>query len=100
WVVPAKVAGRWQVETEDGNFALDIDQTFQSFKADAHVERRTLPAVVGGHTMQIRDGRRNGTEISFAGDVGNGPRVFRGRVENDTIHGITPQGWKARRVAK
>lgn len=100
WVIPAKVGGRWQVETEDGNFVLDIDQTFQTFKADAHVERRTLPAVVEAHTTQIRDGRLNGIEISFAGDFGAGPRVFRGRVENGTIHGIAPQGWKATRVAK
>ena len=65
WTIPAKVAGRWQVQSEDGNFALDIDQTFQSFKAAAHVERCTLPKVVEAHTTQIRDGRLNGTEISL-----------------------------------
>jgi hypothetical protein len=100
WVIPARVAGRWQVETEDGNFVLDIEQTFQTFRATAHVERRTLPAVVEAHTTPIRDGRLNGAEISFAGEFGNGPRVFRGRVENDTIHGISPRGWKARRISK
>jgi hypothetical protein len=100
WVIPARVGGRWQVETEDGNFVLDIDQTYQTFRATAQVERRTLPAVVEAHTTPIRDGRLNGTEISFAGEFGNGPRVFRGRVENDTIHGVTPQGWKATRIAK
>ena len=52
WAIPAKVGGRWQVESEDGNFALDIDQTFQSFKATAHVERRTLPKVVEAHTTR------------------------------------------------
>jgi SAM-dependent methyltransferase len=98
WVIPARVAGRWQVETEDGNFVLDIEQTFQTFRAAAHVERRTLPTTLEAHTTQIRDGRLNGTEISFAGEFGNGPRVFRGRVENDVIHGIAPQGWKAVRI--
>jgi hypothetical protein len=100
WVIPARVGGRWQVETEDGNFVLDIDQTYQTFRATALVERRTLPSVVEAHTTPIRDGRLNGTEISFAGEFGNGPRVFRGRVENDSIHGVTPQGWKARRISK
>ena len=100
WVIPAKVAGRWQVTSEDGNFELDIDQAFQSFKAAAHVERYTLPKVVEAHTTQIRDGRLNGTEISFKIDMGVGPRVFRGRVEGDTIIGTAPEGWKATRVVK
>ena len=100
WTIPAKVAGRWQVTSEDGNFVLDIDQAFQTFKAAAHVERFTLPKVVEAHTTQIRDGRLNGTEISFAVDMGIGPRVFRGRVEGNTITGIAPQGWKAIRITK
>ena len=96
WTIPAKVAGRWQVKSEDGNFVLDVDQAFQSFKAAAHVERFTLPKVVEAHTTQVRDGRLNGTEISFAIDMGVGPRVFRGRVENDTIVGIAPQAGRRR----
>lgn len=100
WVIPARVGGRWQVETEDGNFVLDIEQTFQTFQATAHVERRTLPTTLEAHTTQIRDGRLNGTEISFAGEFGNGPRVFRGRVEDNTIYGISPQGWKAVRKSQ
>ena len=98
WTIPAKVAGRWQVKSEDGNFVLDIDQVFQSFKAAAHVERFTLPKVVEAHTTQVRDGRLNGTEISFAIDMGVGPRVFRGRVDGNTIVGIAPQGWTATRI--
>jgi hypothetical protein len=100
WTIPAKVGGRWQVESEDGNFALDVEQAFQSFKAAAHVERFTLPKVVEAHTTQIRDGRLNGTEISFAIDMGVGPRVYRGRVEGNTIVGIAPEGWKAVRASK
>jgi hypothetical protein len=100
WTIPAKVAGRWRVQSEDGNFVLDIDQAFQSFKAAANVERYTLPKIVEAHTTQIRDGRLNGTEISFAIDMGIGPRVFRGRVDGNTIVGIAPQGWKATRIVK
>ncbi len=100
WVIPAKVAGRWQVESADGNFVLDIEQTYQRIAAAAHVERRLLPMVVEAHTTQIKDGRLNGTEISFAIDMGVGPRIFRGRVDGDAIHGIMPQGWKAVRGGK
>ena len=100
WTIPAKVGGRWRVESEDGNFVLDVDQTFQTFKAAAHVERFVLPKLVEAHTTQIRDGRLNGTEISFAIDMGVGPRVYRGRVENNTIVGIAPQDWKAVRTPK
>lgn len=100
WTIPAKVGGRWQVESEDGNFTLDIDQSFQTFSAAAQVERRTLPKVIEAHTTPIRDGRLNGTEISFAIDMGVGPRVYRGRVEGNAIMGVAPQGWKAARVSK
>ncbi len=95
YVIPAKAAGRWKVENEDINFFLDIDQSYQTFRAAAHIEKRTLPTSIDAHTTQIRDGRLNGTEISFAVDLGAGPRVFRGRVDNNTIHGISPRGWKA-----
>jgi ubiquinone/menaquinone biosynthesis C-methylase UbiE len=100
WTIPAKVAGRWQVETEAGNFIIDIDQAFQTFKAAVEVERITLPKVVEAHTTQIREGKVNGTEITFAVDLGVGPRIFRGRVDNDIIRGIAPEGWKATRITK
>jgi SAM-dependent methyltransferase len=100
WVIPAKVGGRWKVESEEDNFTLDIAQTFQRFTAAVHVEKRLLPKIVDAHTTHIHDGRLNGTEISFAVDMGIGPRIYRGRVEGDTIRGILPQGWKAVRVAK
>jgi hypothetical protein len=100
WTIPARVGGRWQVESPDGDFALDIEQTFQRFAATAHLERRLLPYPVAAHATPIRDGRLDGAEISFAIDMGVGPRVFRGRIDGDTMHGIAPQGWKAVRTAR
>jgi hypothetical protein len=100
WVVPAKVGGRWRVESEDGNFTLDINQTFQSFAATAHVDKRTFPNFVEPHSVAVRDGRVEGPEIRFMVDIGEWFRVYRGRVEGDTIRGILPQGWKATRVAQ
>lgn len=100
WVVPATIAGRWRVESADGNFTLDIDQTFQFFTATAHVDRRTFPKFVEPHSVAVRDGRLDGAEIRFMVDLGEWFRVYRGHVEGDTIRGIAPQGWKATRISK
>jgi SAM-dependent methyltransferase len=98
WVVPARIGGRWQIASEDGDFTLDIAQSFQRFEAVAHVGARTVPKAVPPHTARVRDGRLNGAEINFAVDLGEGPRVFRGRVAGDAIRGMAPQGWTARRI--
>lgn len=100
WVVPAQVGGRWRVESEDGNFTLDIDQTFQFFAATAHVDRREFPKQVQAHAVTVRDARIDGAEIRFMVDLGEWFRVYRGRVEGDTIQGILPRGWKATRMPR
>jgi SAM-dependent methyltransferase len=100
WVVPAKVGGRWRVQFEEVDFTLDVDQTFQTFKARAHVDRRTLPKLIEPRTVDVRDGRLHGAEIRFMADLGDWLRVFRGRVDGDTIYGITPRGWMAKRISK
>jgi hypothetical protein len=100
WTVPARVAGRWRVESDDGNFNLNVTQTFQTFEATADVDRRLLGKLIEAHTAAVKDGRLDGAEIRFAVDLGEGIRVFRGRVDGDAIHGILPQGWKAARIAR
>jgi hypothetical protein len=100
WTVPARVAGRWRVESDDGNFNLNVTQTFQTFEATADVDRRLLGKLIEAHTAAVKDGRLDGAEIRFAVDLGEGIRVFRGRVDGDAIHGILPQGWKAVRTAR
>ncbi|MCC6889352.1 MAG: methyltransferase domain-containing protein [Hyphomicrobiales bacterium] len=100
YVIPARAGGRWRVENEDIDFLLDIEQSFQTFRGTAHIGERTLPKTIEAHSTAIRDGRLNGTEISFAVNLGAGPRIFRGRVDGDTIHGLLPHGWKAVRTAR
>jgi SAM-dependent methyltransferase len=100
WVVPAKVGGSWRVNFEEADFTLDVEQTFQTFKAIAHVDRRLLPKLIEARTTDVRDGRLAGTEIRFMADLGDWLRVFHGRVDGDTIYGITPRGWMAKRIAK
>jgi protein-L-isoaspartate O-methyltransferase len=98
WVVPARIAGRWRIESEDGDFTIDVAQAFQKFTATAHVDRRIVPRTIEAHRTQVQDGRIGGAEIVFTVDLGEGPRVFRGRVEDGALRGIAPRGWKGARV--
>jgi SAM-dependent methyltransferase len=100
YVIPSRISGRWRIESEDGNFILDVDQAYQTFRAAAHVDRRLLPKILDAHTTQIRDGRLNGAEISFAIDLGDGPRVFRGQVQHDSMKGLLPRGWAGSRLSR
>jgi SAM-dependent methyltransferase len=100
WVVPAQIGGRWRVTNEEVDFTLHVAQTFQSFKATAHVDLRTLPKTVKAHATDVRDGRIDGAEVRFLVDLGDWLRVFRGRVDGDTIYGIAPRGWSAKRISK
>jgi SAM-dependent methyltransferase len=98
WIVPARIAGRWRIESDDGNFTVEIAQAFQKFQATAHVERRIVPRTIEAHAAAVQDGRIAGSEIAFTVNLGEGPRVFRGHVEGDAIRGIAPQGWKGTRI--
>ena len=73
WVVPAKVAGSWQL----GNQALTLTQKFQ-----------VISGTLG--TTTITDGKVNGEEVTFNA----GGRNYIGHVNGTTITG---SGWSATR---
>ena len=91
WIVPARVAGRWAVEDGRGRrFTLDIQQRYQEIMGTAEI---------GGRSFPLRDPVLNGAGISFAVDLGGGPRSFQGRrVEDDRIVGTPPETWRATRL--
>ena len=72
WIVPAKVAGTWQV----GANALILTQNFQK-----------LEGTLGG--AAITDAKMTGDEIAFT--VGGGPR-YTGKVKGNTITGTITGG--------
>ena len=72
WIVPAKVAGTWQV----GSNALTLTQTFQK-----------LEGTLGG--AAITDAKMTGDDIAFT--VGGGPR-YAGTVKGNTITGTVTGG--------
>lgn len=93
WIVPARVAGTWTVEHDEGNLVVTIEQSFQEIKGTARLDGRTVP---------LEDARLNGAEIAFTLALDGGRRrEFRGRVSGNTIEGIPvsskPAPWRALR---
>jgi len=79
WIVPARVAGTWQM----GDGKLTLEQKFQMVSG-------SLSA--GGKTTRITGGRLRGNEIWFnAGGV-----VYTGRVQGNEIEGTADSGGRAR----
>jgi SAM-dependent methyltransferase len=83
WVVPAKVAGRWLVQSGSESIALVVQQQFQKIEASAEV---------GGKAVPISDGSLRGTEIRFALPDG---RKFHGRVAGDRMEAMPAGGASA-----
>jgi hypothetical protein len=78
WIVPAKVAGNWQVGTD----TLTIDQTFQMISGK-------LGSVV------LSEGKLNGTDITFTA----GGKKYTGKVDGNAMSGTIAGGgsWTAKK---
>jgi len=86
WIVPAKVDGSWKMN--EGT--LTFDQEFQFFDGSL---------TLGSNNLAIRDGKLNGTEISFTA----GSAIYTGTVNGNTMSGtvnINGQSskWSASRI--
>ena len=99
WHVPAKVAGRWQlqIDTPGGQYELALKQRFQAFEG---------AALAAGRSEKLEHTELRGEVIRFAFNAGPGRHVFRGRVTGDTMQGTVDLGtgrgvarWTARRAA-
>jgi hypothetical protein len=82
WIVPAKVAGTWQLAEGE----LVLEQTFQMLSG-------TLKSP--GGTTRISGGRMRGDQITFM----VGERIFNGRVADNRMEGVfaTETKWQATR---
>lgn len=86
WIVPARVDGAWVLSANGRDVPLTIAQSFQAFAGTAGEAR-------------IEQGRLTGDRIRFVVDLGDGPRVFEGRVSGDAIAPAAANaGWRARRA--
>lgn len=84
WIVPAKVAGKWQVQVEGGD-ALDltVKQNFQSLDATA---------AAPGKNLRVSYAALRGKDISFTVIDGATRRHFTGSVNSDTMEGAAELG--------
>ena len=99
WIVPARIAGKWQLRvdaTPGGQYDLDLKQKFQAFEGSA---------LAGGRRTKVELPELRGETIRFALTAGPGRHVFSGRVNGDTIQGTvelaTGKGtarWTATRI--
>lgn len=98
WIVPAKIAGTWQVKVASGEtYELALKQRFQTVEGSV---------TAGGKPMHPQHLSLRGAEFSFALPDGKGFARFSGRVKDDAMEGTvefpggkTPARWRAMRTA-
>jgi hypothetical protein len=92
WLIPADVAGAWQVRLGEREARLELVQRYQMLSGTLALD---------GRAQAIADGRVTGDRLAFSA----GPLSFRGRLAGDVIEGRAGEGaaapplaWTARRV--
>lgn len=85
WVIPARVAGDWRLEIDDGaeTYVLAVDQRYQEIDArlDAFSGGADAPAVEAGSA------RLRGDRIAFRAASAGRTYAFSGTVDGDAIRG-------------
>jgi hypothetical protein len=80
WVVPAKIAGRWQLDDGNDKIEIELNQQYQEFQG---IARR------GDSTILLRETRLDGADIAFVLEFEPGkPRAYRGRVNGNRIEAL------------
>jgi hypothetical protein len=82
WIIPARVAGRWQLQLEGPSterYELTLKQSYQSL--DGTVTGR------GAKAARLTQSNLRGEEISFAFPSGGDRHRFKGHVAGDTMEG-------------
>ena len=98
WLVPAKIAGKWEIKVAGGeNYELNLKQRFQNIVESS--------ASSGNKALKPQSVSIKGTEISFMLPDGKGLARFSGRVNGETMDGMVDLAgskmtakWTARRT--
>jgi SAM-dependent methyltransferase len=90
WIVPARVAGKWQVRAGERSFDVAIEQTYQEFRGTANMD---------GRTQMLRNTRLRAATIEFTVDIDGQTATLRGVVSGDRMQGRSAGGteWSATR---
>jgi SAM-dependent methyltransferase len=81
WVVPARVAGAWELSLsghEAEGLRLALDQRYQNLNGAANANGKRIP---------VSNARVEADRIEFGLELADGPYHFRGRVQGDNMHG-------------
>jgi hypothetical protein len=96
WVVPAKVAGKWQVQPDSGEtYELSLRQNYQVVTGSTQTE---------GVASKLGEISLRGNEITFSLGEGAARRRFRGSIAGDSMQGSVSLGggrtarWTARKI--
>ncbi|MGH6771029.1 MAG: SAM-dependent methyltransferase [Xanthobacteraceae bacterium] len=90
WIVPARIAGEWRLNSGNQSFNLKIEQHYQEFKGTA---------TVGGRTVPLSNTRLRGNAIEFVIDYTGRKTAFRGTIAGNKMEGSGGVGalWSATR---
>jgi SAM-dependent methyltransferase len=87
WIVPAQIAGNWQLSVDGAELSAEIKQTYQRFHGSAFAI---------GRKHRIRNGRLDGAKVTFELAMASGERKhYSGIATSDGV--IEGRGWRARR---
>lgn len=96
WIVPAKVAGAWEWETDDGNrYQVELDQQFQEVSGKAWVDGR--PAQLT--KAELRGDR---LQLTIQPEDSDAPQTFTARYDDGRLLGLAeraPEQTEAEQVA-
>jgi hypothetical protein len=90
WIVPAKVAGRWQLRVAapagEQRYELALRQSFQEVEG--------LVTGPGAKAVKLTPSRLQGERITFSFFARGERHLFRGRVDGDAMEGAVQVGGK------
>ncbi len=90
WIVPAQIAGSWQLNFEGRSIPVELQQTFQQVDGTA---------LINGEAGAISPVLK-GDRLRFSIDLADGKRVFEGVVQGDRLLPTDGAEWIARRQAE
>ena len=82
WIVPARIAGRWQLSLATPareKFELELKQQYQSINGAV--------AGAGMKEQKLTQSRLSGNDISFAFPSGGDRHLFKGRISGEAMEG-------------
>ncbi|MFZ1106104.1 MAG: class I SAM-dependent methyltransferase [Hyphomicrobiaceae bacterium] len=87
WVIPAKIAGSWQVRVDGGELSVKLEQTYQRFHGTD---------LADGRTRRIRNGGVDGAKVKFDLTAADGKtKHYTGIITSSGA--IEGSGWYAMR---